>query len=77
MLYSRAYCSWCMDAKEWLDKNHFEYEAIDIGTDAEAANEMVRISGQQRVPTIVVNGEVLADFGTPELEAFMKAKGHV
>jgi hypothetical protein len=31
---------------------------------------MVRLSGQTRAPVIEVDGQVLADFGTNELEPF-------
>ncbi len=74
-LYSRAMCGWCQDAKEWLDKHGYEYETLDVGIDLQARNEIQKISGQHRVPTISVNGEVLADFDTRQLEGFLKTLG--
>jgi len=74
-LYSRAMCGWCQDAKAWLDSHGFDYELIDVGIDTEARDEMVRISGQHRVPTISANGEVLGDFDTGQLEKFFKQLG--
>ncbi len=65
-------CSWCMDAKEWLDRHGVAYEYIDVGTDAAAHAEMVALSNQSRVPVIEADGHVLADFGADELEAWWK-----
>jgi monothiol glutaredoxin len=74
-LFSRAMCSWCMDAKEWLDRHGIDCEYIDVGTDAAAQAEMVALSNQQRVPVIEVEGQILADFGADELEAWWKKMG--
>ena len=37
-----------------------------------AWDEMVRLSDQDLAPVIEVDGQVLADFGPPELEEFWK-----
>lgn len=40
-----------------------------------AAREMQRISGQSRVPTIEVEGQVLGDFDSRQLETFFRRAG--
>jgi glutaredoxin 3 len=74
-LYSRPLCSWCQDAKAHLRQRGLAFEEVDIGRDLAAADEMIRLSGQRCVPTIVVNGRVLADFDVPQLEAFLAQLG--
>lgn len=74
-LFSRAMCSWCMEAKEWLDRHGVAYTYVDVGRDAAAHSEMVALSNQPRVPVIEVDGHVLADFGAEELEAWWKKLG--
>jgi glutaredoxin len=74
-LFTRTMCGWCDDAKTWFDTHGFEFENVDIGLDRQAQEEMLRISGQARVPTVVINGEVLADFDSGQLEAFFVERG--
>ncbi len=70
-LYSRPMCSWCLDAKEYLQTRGVDFEEIDVGRDHAACQEMERISGQPYVPTIVVDGTVLANFDTGQLATFL------
>jgi glutaredoxin 3 len=70
-LYSRAYCGWCLDAKDYLNAHNLPFNEVDVGKDATANAEMIRLSGQPYVPTIVVDGHVLANFETKQLEEFL------
>ena len=70
-LYSRNWCGWCVEAKDYLKAHGIAFEEIDVGCDAAADMEMRRISGQRFVPTIVVDGHVLANFDTGQLEVFL------
>ena len=70
-LYSRPICGWCQDAKAYLREHNLPFEDIDVGRDPAADAEMQRLSGQHYVPTIVVDGKVLANFDVEELEKFL------
>jgi glutaredoxin 3 len=70
-LYTRHRCGWCVDAKEYLKGHGIAFQEIDVGRDPAANDEMVKLSGQRYVPTIVVDGHVLANFDTRQLEAFL------
>ena len=70
-LYSKPLCGWCQDAKAYLQTHNIPFESIDVGADPTAYAEMKRLSGQTYVPTIVVNGKVLADFDVAALEKFL------
>jgi glutaredoxin 3 len=74
-LYSRAWCSWCIDAKEYLTERGFRFTEIDVGKDREAYKDMLELSEQTYVPTLVVDDEVLANFDTDQLEAFLNKHG--
>ena len=69
-LFIKPYCGWCHEAIVWLDAHDIAYTKLDVTNDADAWNEMVELTGQSRAPCIDVDGEVLADFGADELEAF-------
>ncbi len=76
-LYTRAMCSWCADAKEWLDEYRWSYALHDTGQDSSAYKKAVQLSGQERVPVIEVDGFVLGDFDTNQLEDFLKTHGYL
>lgn len=70
-LYSRAMCSWCEDAKEYLTERGYQFTEIDVGRDRAAYQEMKELSDQTYVPTLVAGEEVLANFDTDQLERFL------
>ena len=72
-LYSREWCSWCIDAKDYLSERGYKFVEIDVGRDRGAYEEMKEISDQTYVPTLAVDdGEkVLANFDTDQLEQFL------
>lgn len=55
---------------DWLKERGIQYQTLDVVTDSAARKEMLRLSGQTLAPVIEVDGEVLADFDTDELEEF-------
>ncbi|MBX7157250.1 MAG: glutaredoxin family protein [Verrucomicrobiae bacterium] len=71
-LFIRSWCGWCQEAMQWLDSHGFRYEKVDIGLHPNARDEMIQISHQPRVPTLVVEEKVLADFDIKQLETFLK-----
>jgi glutaredoxin 3 len=74
-LYSRAMCSWCIDAKDYLSERGYQFTEVDVGRDREAYDEMTELSDQTYVPTLVAGDEVLANFDTVQLENFLSKHG--
>ena len=70
-LYSRAMCSWCIDAKDFLQARGYKFTEIDVGRNRAAYEEMKEISEQSYVPTLVAGDEVLANFDVEQLEKFL------
>jgi len=70
-LYSRAMCSWCIDAKDFLQSHGYKFTEIDVGRNRAAYEEMKEISEQSYVPTLVAGAEVLANFDVEQLEKFL------
>jgi len=71
-LFSREWCSWCIDAKEFLTARGFQFTEIDVGRDRAAYEEMKELSDQTYVPTLVAGDEVIANFDTDQLEKFLR-----
>lgn len=71
-LFIKPYCGWCHEAMNWLDAHGVPYEKLDVMSNVAARQEMAELSGQTLAPVIEVDGEVLADFDTGQLEVFWK-----
>ena len=75
VFYTKLGCPWCTEAREVLDRRGIAYEEKIVTTDAAAAAEMQRLSGQTKAPVLDWSGEILADFGAAELEPFLAQRG--
>ena len=69
-LFIKPFCGWCHEAQEWLEARGIPYETLDVIADSAARKEMFQLSGQSLAPVIDVDGEILADFDTGQLENF-------
>jgi glutaredoxin 3 len=72
ILYVKTGCPWCRLAEVYLDERGYKYERINVRQDRAAFDELKRISGQTYTPTLVIGGQVLADFGPDQLAEFLK-----
>jgi len=61
-VYSTPACSWCTTLKTYLKKNRIPFSEIDVSRDQNAAEDMVRRSGQQGVPQTDIEGEMIVGF---------------
>ncbi len=67
-LFIKPGCPWCDDALEWFAARKIAHQTLDVIRDASARAEMHELTGQTKAPSVDVDGEILADFGTDELE---------
>ncbi len=76
-LYVKAGCPWCTEAEDYLQEHGIAYGKVDVDADPEARAELKRISHQTKAPTMRWGDEILPDFGAPELDTFLRARGVV
>src|SRR5436309_3153879 len=58
----------CEAAKQLLVLKGVQFLEKDVSADADAAYEMVRLTRQDRIPVIMVDGQVVVGFDRPRLE---------
>ena len=76
-LYVKRGCPYCKAAMNYLEQAGISYEQVEIRGDPDAIRKLEEISGQTKTPTLVWNGEVMANFGSDELADFLAARGQI
>jgi len=71
-LYVKSGCPWCEEAEDYLREQGIAYGHVDVLADPAAFDEMKRLSGQTKAPTMRWGNEILSDFGAEELEVFLR-----
>ena len=70
-VYSTPTCPYCHQAKDYLTQKGVAFADLNVATDLEARNEMVRKSGQLGVPVIEVDGQVIIGFNRTKLDELL------
>ncbi|MGC9529483.1 MAG: glutaredoxin family protein [Candidatus Bipolaricaulaceae bacterium] len=61
-VYTTPTCPWCQAAKRYLEDHGIPFQEVDVASNYEAAMDMVRRSGQQGVPVVEIDGEMVVGF---------------
>lgn len=72
IVYSTPTCSWCNTLKSWLRKNSIPFTDIDVSRNADAAQELVKRTGQQGVPQTEIDGQWVIGFDQTKLKQFLE-----
>ncbi|EDY85109.1 Glutaredoxin [Verrucomicrobiia bacterium DG1235] len=75
IVYVKAGCPWCIEVEDYLGKKKIPYTRREVRSDPAAMQEMVKLSGQTKAPTMKLGSAVLADFGVEELVPFLAKQG--
>ncbi len=74
-VYSTPTCSWCNTIKSYFRQHKIRFTDIDVSKDQQAAEAMVRRSGQQGVPQTDINGEMIVGFNKTRINELLNIKG--
>lgn len=72
VVYTTPTCPYCYQAKEFLTRQGVRFVEKNVAADGQAAAEMVRVSGQQGVPVIRVDDQVVVGFDQPRLRHILE-----
>jgi glutaredoxin 3 len=72
ILYVKTGCPYCKAAMDYLDERQIAYEKVDVRGSDSKMKKLQEISGQTKTPTMDWDGDVLADFGTEQLDDYLK-----
>ena len=67
-VYSTPTCPFCIRVKQFLKENSISFEDIDVSSDSEKADAMIKKSGQMGVPVIEIDGEIIVGFDKEKIK---------
>lgn len=70
-IYTTSSCSWCQATKEYLHAREINFDEVDVSADMRRAMEMVEKSGQQGVPVLDIDGEIIVGFDRSRIDALL------
>lgn len=71
-IYSTPTCPYCIRAKQFLKENTVDFEDVDVSMNHEAAQEMIKKSGQMGVPVLDINGEIIVGFDKEKIKRVLE-----
>jgi glutaredoxin 3 len=75
IVYTKTGCPWCNGVIEYLDNAAIEYEEREVTANPKYMEEMKQKSGQDKAPTLDIDGHILADSDKDQVDAYLKEKG--
>jgi glutaredoxin 3 len=73
-LFTTPICPYCFTLKNFLKEHNIEFEEINVAENRQAAEEMIRKSGQMGVPVIEINGEIVVGFNKEKISELLNIK---
>lgn len=77
IIYTKTGCPWCADALELLKDKNIPFEEREVRGNPAYFDELVKKSGQNKTPTLDIDGYILADSDAEAIEAYLKEKGAI
>jgi glutaredoxin-like YruB-family protein len=70
-VYTTPTCGFCRQLKSYLQQRGVPFSEYDVSRDAQAAAQMVQLSGQRGVPVSVIDGQVVVGFNRPAIDQLL------
>lgn len=70
-LFTKPGCPYCVDAKEWLQKNGCAFDVLDITKDVKILREWRELSGGVGVPVLAHGRDLVVGFSPERYGEFL------
>jgi glutaredoxin 3 len=71
IMFTTPTCTYCRKAKQYFRQKQVPFRDVDVSKDQAAARDMVRRSGQQGVPQILIGNQVVIGFDRPKIDRLL------
>ena len=76
ILYTKAGCPWCKGVLDLFKEKGVTFEEREVRGNKAYFDELVKKSGQEKTPTMDIDGEIYADSDREAIEKVLKGKGY-
>jgi len=70
-VYTTPTCSWCNTLKTYLKTRGVSFREVNVAADPNAADAMVKKSGQQGVPQTEIDGQIIVGFDRERIDQLL------
>ncbi len=74
IVYGAAWCAYCHQTTQYLDKLGVKYTYKDIDLDPALAKEVADKSGQTGIPVTDIGGKIIVGFDRPTIDHILREK---
>ncbi len=71
VVFSTPSCPWCTRVKSYLRQKGVIFKDVDVSRDRRAAEDMVRRTGQQGVPVVLIGHKAIVGFDKPKIDKYL------
>lgn len=72
IVYSTPSCPWCVRTKQFLKENNIKFSDLDVSSNQQAAEEMIKKSGQMGVPVLDIEGQIIIGFDKEKIKTLLE-----
>ncbi len=73
-IYISSHCPYCVALRKFLDEKGITFSQVEVTRDTKAFKEMVRKSGQMKVPVVDINGQIIVGFDREKISEVLRIK---
>lgn len=73
IVYSASWCAFCHAAKDYLNKIGVKFTEYDVEENPQAGQDAVAKSGQNGIPVLDIDGDIIVGFDRPKIDQSLKA----
>ena len=73
-VYTTPTCPYCRLVKDFLKEKTLPFEEVDVTSDHQAVQHMVKLSGQMGVPVVEIDGKVIVGWNKAALEETINSR---
>ncbi len=71
VVFSTPSCPWCTRVKNYLKQHRILFKNVDVSRDRKAAEDMVRRTGQQGVPVVLIGSRAIVGFDKNKIDRYL------
>ncbi len=71
VIFTTPTCGFCRQAKRYFREKNIRFTEVDVTRNPDGARDMVRRTGQQGVPVILINNRPIVGFDKPKINQLL------